>query len=156
MSPAQLAQQQAQERAEQQLTLLQMQEAQRRRWERLFLTTIEMSEPELRAALKHPSSERRFVATYVVGERLLEWQTDLLRLLEDKSEAVRQAARRGLIGCVRTCRALLAGEHQDPAYGDENKSNHKMVSECAHEDFPKLTSYLSNQPHRTPSGVFSL
>jgi HEAT repeat protein len=92
-----LAQQQAQERAEQQLTLLQMQEAQRRRWERLFLTTIEMSEPELRAALKHPSSERRFVATYVVGERLLEWQTDLLRLLEDKSEAVRQAARRGLI-----------------------------------------------------------
>jgi hypothetical protein len=81
LTPTQVAQQQAQEQAEQRQIVLQMQEAQRRRWERLFLTTVEMSEPELRAALKHPSSERRFVATYVVGERLLEWQTDLLRLL---------------------------------------------------------------------------
>jgi HEAT repeat protein len=96
-SPAQLAQQQAQDRAEQQQLLQRMQEAQRRRWERLFLTTVEMSEPELRAALKHPSAERRFAATYVVGERLLEWQKDLFRLLEDKSEAVRQAARRALV-----------------------------------------------------------
>jgi HEAT repeat protein len=92
-----VAQQQAQDQAQQQQLALQMQEAQRRRWERLFLTTIEMSEPELRATLKHPSAERRFVATYVVGERLLEWQTDLLRLLEDNSEAVRQAARRSLV-----------------------------------------------------------
>jgi hypothetical protein len=96
-NPAGLAQQQAQDQADQQRTLLQMQEAQRRRWEHLFLTTVEMSEPELRAALKHPSAERRFVATYVVGERLLEWQKDLFRLLEDKSEAVRQAARRSLV-----------------------------------------------------------
>ena len=44
------------------MTLLRMQEAQRRRWERLFLTTIEMSEPELRATLKHRSSDRRFAA----------------------------------------------------------------------------------------------
>ena len=96
-NPAALAQQQAQDRAEQQQLLQKMQEAQRRRWERLFLTTVEMSEPELRAALKHPSTERRFVATYVVGERLLEWQKDLFRLLEDRSEAVRQAARRALV-----------------------------------------------------------
>jgi HEAT repeat protein len=96
-SPAELARQQAQDQADQQRVLLQMQEAQRRRWERLFLTTVEMSEPELRAALKHPSAERRFVATYVVGERMLRWQRDLFKLLEDKSEAVRQAARRSLV-----------------------------------------------------------
>jgi hypothetical protein len=75
----------------------QVQELQRRHWERLFLATAELSEPELRAVLKHRSSERRFAAAYVVGERLLGWQEDLIPLLEDRSDAVRQAARRGLI-----------------------------------------------------------
>jgi hypothetical protein len=66
-------------------------------WERLFLSTIELSEKDLRAALKHRATDRRFAAAYVVGERLLEWPKDLLPLLEDGSEAVRQAARRSLI-----------------------------------------------------------
>lgn len=86
-------QQQLQER----MALQQLIELRRRYWERLFLTTIEMSESELRATLKHRSLDRRFAAAYVVGERLLEWPNDLIPLLEDKSEAVRQAARRSLI-----------------------------------------------------------
>jgi hypothetical protein len=86
-----------QEQAQEQMALQQLQELRRRYWERLFLATIEMSEAELRATLKHRSSARRFAAAYVVGERLLEWQDDLLPLLEDRSEAVRQGARRSLI-----------------------------------------------------------
>jgi HEAT repeat protein len=96
MPPDQLQQMQQQEQAER-LTALQLQELQRRYWERLFLKTVEMSEPELRATLKHRSSDRRFAAAYVVGERLLGWPEDLIPLLEDGSEAVRQAARRSLI-----------------------------------------------------------
>ncbi|HZY86713.1 MAG TPA: HEAT repeat domain-containing protein [Gemmataceae bacterium] len=95
--PQQQLQEMMREQAEQRLTLLQLQEMQRRYWERLFLTTVEMSEPELRATLKHRSSDRRFAAAYVVGERLLGWPEDLIPLLEDGSEAVRQAARRSLI-----------------------------------------------------------
>jgi HEAT repeat protein len=97
MPPQQLQQmQQQQEQADRQ-TALQLQELQRQYWERLFLKTVEMSEPELRATLKHRSSDRRFAAAYVVGERLLGWPEDLIPLLEDGSEAVRQAARRSLI-----------------------------------------------------------
>lgn len=76
---------------------MQMLQLRRQYWERLFLTTVEMSEPELRAALKHRSVDRRFAAAYVVGERLLEWPNDLVPLLEDNSEAVRQGVRRSLI-----------------------------------------------------------
>jgi HEAT repeat protein len=47
--------------------------------------------------LKNPLPDGRFAAAYVVGERLLEWQDDLIPLLQDKSEAVRQGARRSLI-----------------------------------------------------------
>jgi len=86
-----------QDQVQQQLALQQLQQLRRRYWERLFLATIELSEPELRAALKHRTADRRFAAAYVVGERLLEWQQDLLPLLEDRSEAVRQATRRSLI-----------------------------------------------------------
>jgi hypothetical protein len=86
-----------QEQLQERMALQQLMELRRRYWERLFLTTIEMSESELRATLKHRSVARRFAAAYVVGERLLEWPSDLIPLLEDKSEAVRQAARRSLI-----------------------------------------------------------
>ena len=86
-----------QQEAQEQMALQQLQELRRRYWERLFRATIEMSEAELRVTLKHRSPARRFAAAYVVGERLLEWQDDLLPLLEDRSEAVRQAARRSLI-----------------------------------------------------------
>jgi HEAT repeat protein len=96
MPTDQLQQMQQQAQAER-LTALQLQELQRQYWERLFLKTVEMSEPELRATLKHRSSDRRFAAAYVVGERLLGWPEDLIPLLEDGSEAVRQAARRSLI-----------------------------------------------------------
>jgi HEAT repeat protein len=97
MTPGQLQQMQQQQEQADRLTALQLQEAQRRHWERLFLKTIEMSEPELRASLKHRASDRRFAAAYVVGERLLGWPEDLIPLLEDNSDAVRQAARRSLI-----------------------------------------------------------
>jgi hypothetical protein len=56
-----------------------------------------MSEDELRAALKSPKADRRFVAAYAVGERRLFWIDDLTRLLTDSSDAVRQAARRSHI-----------------------------------------------------------
>lgn len=79
------------------MALQQLQQLQRQYWERLFLAAIEMSQAELRTALKHQSPDRRFAAAYVVGERLLEWQDDLIPLLEDKNEAVRQGARRSLI-----------------------------------------------------------
>jgi HEAT repeat protein len=70
-----------------------------RQWnlERLFLVTIEMSETELRAALRSRSDDLRFFAAYVVGERMLEWQSELLALLEDNHDGVRLAARRALI-----------------------------------------------------------
>jgi HEAT repeat protein len=74
-----------------------LQELRRRYWDRLFRTAFEMSESELRAALKSRSADRRFVATYAVGERLLEWQSELIGLLGDNSDAVRLAARRGLV-----------------------------------------------------------
>jgi hypothetical protein len=76
----------------QQLLLLQQ-----RYWEKLFRTTVEMSEPELRATLTHKAPDRRFLATYMVGERLLEWPEELIPRLEDDIESVRQAARRSLI-----------------------------------------------------------
>jgi hypothetical protein len=80
-----------------QIAMQQLQVMRLRYWEILFLTTIEMSEPELRAALRHRSGDRRFAAAYVVGERLLEWPEDLIPRLEDNSPWVRQAARRSLI-----------------------------------------------------------
>lgn len=66
-------------------------------WERLFLTVIEMSEEELRAALQSKQTDLRFAAAYAVGERLLDWHKDLVPLLEDRSNGVRQAARRSLV-----------------------------------------------------------
>jgi hypothetical protein len=77
--------------------LRQMQLARQRYWRKLFQTTIDMSEAELRAALKSRSPDRRFVAAYVVGERMLEWQSDLIPLLEDSHDQVRLAARRALV-----------------------------------------------------------
>ncbi len=79
----------------QQLQLLQQQQ------EQLMLSllraAIDASEEELRAALKSQFSAVRFVAAYAVGERRLFWQDDLIALLEDREEAVRQSARRSLV-----------------------------------------------------------
>jgi hypothetical protein len=56
-----------------------------------------MSETELRATLQAKNPARRFAAAYVVGEKLLPWHGDLIPLLQDKSDSVRQAARRSLV-----------------------------------------------------------
>jgi len=77
-----------------------IQEIQRRQlkhWQQLYLKTIEMSDDELRAALKSKNAEQRCVAAYVVGERRLPWHNDLIPLLDDAFDTVRQAARRSLV-----------------------------------------------------------
>jgi hypothetical protein len=56
-----------------------------------------MSEEELRAALRSPVAELRFVAVHAVGDRRLPWHTDLIARLTDGSPPVRQAARRSLL-----------------------------------------------------------
>jgi HEAT repeat protein len=40
---------------------------------------------------------KRFMAAYVIGEKRLPWPKDLIPLLEDQSDEVRQAARRSLV-----------------------------------------------------------
>jgi HEAT repeat protein len=42
-------------------------------------------------------ADERFMAAYVVGERRLRWPTDLIPLLDDPNDLIRQAARRSLI-----------------------------------------------------------
>src|SRR5262245_31606337 len=56
-----------------------------------------LSEEDLRRALGSEAIERRFMAAYVVGDRRLPWHTDLIPMLTDPSDVVRQSARRGLI-----------------------------------------------------------
>jgi len=56
-----------------------------------------MSEEELRAALRAPAAELRFVAAHAVGDRRLEWPAELIARLTDGHPAVRQAARRSLL-----------------------------------------------------------
>jgi HEAT repeat protein len=63
----------------------------------LLQSALDLSEDELRAWLKSTKVEKRFVAAYAVGERRLFWQDDLIRLLKDNSDGVRQSARRSLI-----------------------------------------------------------
>jgi hypothetical protein len=64
---------------------------------KLLRDALDMSEVELRAALKSPIANQRFVAAYAVGERRLFWQDDLIPLLKDNADPVRQAARRSLV-----------------------------------------------------------
>jgi hypothetical protein len=93
---AQQAQLEALQRAQLE-RLRQIELARQERLRKLYAAAIDMSEAELRAALKSKSEEERFVAAYVVGERRLRWPDDLIPLLKDKSDLVRQAARRSLI-----------------------------------------------------------
>jgi hypothetical protein len=51
----------------------------------------------LRTALTGRNTEGRFAAAYVVGERQLAWQPDLIARLTDPNDYVRQAARRSLV-----------------------------------------------------------
>ena len=64
---------------------------------RLLLTALDVSEEDLRKALKSKVPAVRFAAAYAVGERRLPWHKELIARLTDRSPAVRQAARRGLI-----------------------------------------------------------
>ena len=63
----------------------------------LLRSALDASEDELRAALKSTVPVNRFVAAYAIGERRLLWQDDLIPLLLDNDDAVRQAARRSLV-----------------------------------------------------------
>jgi hypothetical protein len=72
-------------------------EENQRRWQQLFAATMQLGEDDLRAALHSPVAEIRFTAAYVVGEKGLPWHRDLIPLLQDRTDGVRQAARRGLV-----------------------------------------------------------
>jgi HEAT repeat protein len=74
-----------------------LQRVQQQYWQRLLLTAVNMSEDDLRAALKSPNLDVRFAAAYVVGERRLRWHQSLIPLLQDTNPWVRQAGRRSLI-----------------------------------------------------------
>ena len=56
-----------------------------------------MSEEELRAALRSPAADLRFVAVHAIGDRRLDWSSELIARLTDGHPAVRQAARRSLL-----------------------------------------------------------
>lgn len=58
---------------------------------------IDQTEDELRRALKSDAVDKKFMAAYVAGERRMFVQNDLIPLLTDASDPVRQSARRGLI-----------------------------------------------------------
>ena len=73
------------------------QQAQLQDLQRLLLAALDMSERELRAALKADASVLRFAAVYAIGEKRLPWHKELIALLTDPEPLVRQAARRGLI-----------------------------------------------------------
>jgi hypothetical protein len=68
-----------------------------RRWQQLLTATMQLGEDDLRAALHSRFAEVRFTAAYVVGEKGLPWHRDLIPLVQDRTEGVRQSARRGLI-----------------------------------------------------------
>jgi len=88
---------QAQAQAQLQGQLQAQAQAQLRDLQRLLLAALDMSEAELRAALKADAPALRFAAAYAVGEKRLPWHKELIAALTDPSPAVRQAARRGLI-----------------------------------------------------------
>ncbi len=63
----------------------------------MYLIALNMSEDELKAALKSKLADERFVAAYAVGERRLRWPLLIIPILNDSSDSVRQASRRSLI-----------------------------------------------------------
>jgi hypothetical protein len=73
-------------------------------------------EATLRTALTGRSTEGRFAAAYVVGERQLAWQPDLIARLTDPNEYVRQAARRSLV--ILSFFALREGAEAGQEAGD--------------------------------------
>ncbi len=82
---------------QQQRLIAEVQKQQQEQLVKLLRSAIDASEDELRTALKSPIVAIRFAAAYAVGERRLFWQDDLIPLLTDKDDAVRQATRRSLV-----------------------------------------------------------
>jgi HEAT repeat protein len=78
-------------------TELKRREARQKKLQSLLQTALDASEDELRAMLKSPKVDLRFVGAYAVGERRLFWQDDLIPLVKDEFDAVRQSARRSLV-----------------------------------------------------------
>jgi hypothetical protein len=77
--------------------ILQKEQEKRQTTQVLLLRAYQADEDTLYAALRSKSASERFAATYMVGERLLPWQGDLIDQLTDSSDTVRQAARRSLV-----------------------------------------------------------
>lgn len=86
-----------QQAAYEEAVLRAMIEENQRRWRELLALVMQMSDTELRAALGSPAAELRFTAAYVVGEKGRPWPRDLIPLLQDRTDGVRQSARRSLI-----------------------------------------------------------
>ena len=58
---------------------------------------LRQSEDEVYASLSSEAADQRMMAAYVAGDRGLHWHKDLITLLTDPVDIVRQAARRSLI-----------------------------------------------------------
>jgi hypothetical protein len=63
------------------------------------------SESSLRAAMKDDDVLTRLSSAYVTGEKRMRLQADLIKLLTDKNDAVRQVARLSLIKLSMTARS---------------------------------------------------
>jgi HEAT repeat protein len=63
----------------------------------LLNRAYQANEEALRAALNSKTGAERFAAAYVVGERQLPWQNELIEHLTDPNPLVRQSARRSLV-----------------------------------------------------------
>src|SRR5687768_12485656 len=63
----------------------------------LYAAAIDKSDAELKAALQSKVDDDRFMAAYVVGEKRLRWPHELIPLLDDPVDPIRQAARRSLV-----------------------------------------------------------
>ena len=93
-------------------------------------------EPAVKEALRSKQTPLRLAAAVVVGQKSLPLQNDLIRLLEDRNDAVRQAARRGLVqlstaaavkGSLssRTARAVDFGPAPNASQAGQSKAARK-------------------------------
>jgi hypothetical protein len=91
----------------------------------MLVQAYQADEDTLRAALTAKSGAERFAAAYVVGERQLPWQADLIDRLTDPHPLVRQAARRSLI--VLSFFALLGDGPDDALSADRPAAKPAVV-----------------------------
>jgi hypothetical protein len=116
--------------------ILQKQLEKQQTYQTLLTRAYQADEVTLRAALRSKSGAERFAASYIVGERLLPWQDELIDQLTDPSDIVRQAARRSL---VMLSFFTLRGERATP--GADNPAGEKGTEKPSVVDFgPKAHS----------------